>query len=680
MNKQTEFYKISYLWKGCDHLMGFKEYVDIRRIADQTWMEISSRESVFQRKSIGSVGDGIEFQRNFFDDLYIFRNILVLFEHEMKNASIDKRMILSANYADLGYCILRYISGPVFSDDLYESDRNSSIYFSSSKFIDKCLNLTSRNAKSEGPVVADDSERTVCALPVLGWPHVAKEWITRNRKRCWPAEETMDKVIADGCHCVPVGNSASTTKHLEWQLNFSIAECTLVHSMDHSLFKLYQILKVLIHERLNNMDECGECVSSYMIKTLMFWMCEDKLPNFICAQNLRESIEDCLTQLDDWIRKDCIPHYFIPERNLIEQKLRPLQKATILERILIMKSEVLSELLNCPSFKIVKEEVTSEPPLSVHCLDVASDDLKTKCEFVFFENVGSGHFSGMLFSRAQQVLQNFENAYSFDTLSDLQSSVVKQIYYRIANAAGKIAFRVLKNSCSNKRKYHVLRLSESFLKIGCSTDVTSGKLSLATLYFCLGKNRKCINVTDALLRGIMPYTVYLRNLSNVSNNSHRRKLYQEVIHPQHIPLSLKMMRGCVADIEIIRSTFLWPAAISLEMESFPYKTKLIKVPALIYLYFLRFLCFEMRGDGILKMEALSNLSGISYDDEHNDGSFLAYDIIGICHERVGNYLEAVEMFGLAAKDAKTYDWMNEYTNPCLLRIGIVLNKKFREER
>lgn len=129
MIKQIEFYKISYLWKGCDHLMGFKEYVDIRRIADQTWMEISSRESVFQRKSIGSVGDGIEFQRNFFDDLYIFRNILVLFEHDMKNASIDKRMILSANYADLGYCILRYISGPVFSDDLYESDRNMFLKF-----------------------------------------------------------------------------------------------------------------------------------------------------------------------------------------------------------------------------------------------------------------------------------------------------------------------------------------------------------------------------------------------------------------------------------------------------------------------------------------------------------------------------------------------------------------------
>lgn len=680
MNEQTEFYKISYLWRGCDHLMGFKEFVDIRRIAEQTWIEISSRESVFKRKSIGSVGDGIEFQKNFFDDLYIFQNTLVLSEDDENNTSIGERMILSANYAGPGYCILRYISGPVFSDDLYESYSNSSICFSSSKFLDKCLTLTSRNAKSEGPVIADDSEKTVCALPVLGWPPVAKKWITRYRRRYWPAKETMDKVIADGCHCVPVGNSASTTKHLEWQLNFSVAERTLVHSMDHSLFKFYQILKILIHERLNNMDECGECVSSYMMKTLMFWMCEDNLPNFICAQNLRECLEQCLTQLEEWIRMDCIPHYFIPKRNLIEQNLRPLQKATILERILILKSEVLSELLSCSSFKQVKLDVTAEPPIPLHDLDISSDDLKTKSEFVFFENVGSGYFSGMHFSRAQQVLRNFENAYSFDTLSDLQGSVVKQMYYRTANAAGKIAYRIMKNSHSNKRKYLFLRLSESFLKVGCSTDVTSGKLSLATFHFCLGKTRKCIIVTDALLRGIMPYTVYVRNLSKVSINSARRKLYQEFIHPQNIPLSIKMKCGCVADIESVRSTFMWPSVISLEIESFPYKTKLIKVPALVYLYFLRFLCFEMRGDGILKTEALSNLSALSYDDEHNDGSFLAYDIIGICQERVGNYLEAVNMFGLAAKDAKTYEWMNENMNPCLLRIGIVLNKKFREER
>lgn len=38
------------------------------------------------------------------------------------------------------------------------------------------------------------------------------------------------------------------------------------------------------------------------------------------------------------------------------------------------------------------------------------------------------------------------------------------------------------------------------------------------------------------------------------------------------------------------------------------------------------------------------------------------------------------MFGLVVKDVKIYEWMNENMNLCLFWIGIVLNKKFREER
>lgn len=101
------------------------------------------------------------------------------------------------SYVNPGYCLLRYSSGPVFPDDLYDHNNYFRICFSSFKFMDKCLFLTSRNARSEGPVVVNDGERTTCALPVLGWPPVAKAWITTNRKRCWPMSETLDKVIRD---------------------------------------------------------------------------------------------------------------------------------------------------------------------------------------------------------------------------------------------------------------------------------------------------------------------------------------------------------------------------------------------------------------------------------------------------------------------------------------------------
>lgn len=76
-------------------------------------------------------------------------------------------------------------------------------------------------------------------------------------------------------------------------------------------------------------------------------------------------------------------------------------------------------------------------------------------------------------------------------------------------------------------------------------------------------------MTEVILREIKPFTVYLRNLSILSNNLNRRKLYEKVISPEFSPLSSKMKRSCVADIEIIRSSFLWPAAINLEMETIP---------------------------------------------------------------------------------------------------------------
>lgn len=680
MGDQLDFYKLSYLWKACDHLMGFKEFVHIRRTVLLTWMEIECRDYVFDRKAIGSLGENVGYNSGTNDELAILNNTCVLSEESQWNPSLERISLLLAEYVEPGYCLLKYITGPVFSEDLYDAISDSGVYFSSSKVIRKFLDLTPTNARSEGPFIVVNGQRITGALPVLGWPRVAKEYIKRDRKRCWPGPETLDKIIRDGCHCVPVGAPESAAKHLEWQLCFSVAECTLVHSMDHSLFKLYQILKILIHEGLNNMDDCGKIVSSYIIKTLMFWMCEDKLPNFICAGNLKESIEECLTQLQEWIRDNFIPHYFIPERNLFERNFRPLEKAKVLERLSILKSDVLKELLMCPFFKAVETEVSAEPPESVDSLYVTSDDMKTRCEFVFFECIGDTFCNGIRWPEAIRILRNFENAFVYDSLCDLQLNTSKQMYFKVANAAGNIVYRVVKNSFSNKRKYELLHLSEEFLKIGCSADVTSGKLSLASLYFCLEKSKKCLNVTNAVLRDILPSTVYVRGFANMSNNSSRRNHYQELTSSEPISLSQKMKRYCVTDIEIIQSTSLWPAVIDLEIETFPRETRLIKMPALVYLYFLRFLCFEIQGDEILKMEALSELSAIAYDDEHNDGSFLAYDIIGICHERVGSYSQAVEMFGKASKEAKMLDWMNENINPGLLRIAIVLNKRFREMR
>ena len=59
-------------WRGCDHLMGFKEFIDIRRSETHTWLEISNRDGMFEWKAVGSFGDGMLFHKDYFDRLVIF--------------------------------------------------------------------------------------------------------------------------------------------------------------------------------------------------------------------------------------------------------------------------------------------------------------------------------------------------------------------------------------------------------------------------------------------------------------------------------------------------------------------------------------------------------------------------------------------------------------------------------
>lgn len=102
MVDHSEFYKLSYLWRICDHWMGFKECVEIGRIIEHTWLEIPNRGDVFERRKIGSRGDGIEFQRKGNDDFFVFRNICVLSEETLINRLSRNKSILLAEYVDSG--------------------------------------------------------------------------------------------------------------------------------------------------------------------------------------------------------------------------------------------------------------------------------------------------------------------------------------------------------------------------------------------------------------------------------------------------------------------------------------------------------------------------------------------------------------------------------------------------
>lgn len=127
---------------------------------------------------------------------------------------------------------------------------------------------------------------------------------------------------------------------------------------------------------MNNIDDCGKIVFLYMIKILMFWMCENKLLNFICVGNLKESIGECLIQFEEWIRENFIFYYFILECNFFERNFRLLEKVKVFERLLVLKSDILKELLRCLFFKVVEIEVSVELFEFVDFFNIKLDDMK----------------------------------------------------------------------------------------------------------------------------------------------------------------------------------------------------------------------------------------------------------------------------------------------------------------
>jgi hypothetical protein len=163
------------------------------------------------------------------------------------------------------------------------------------------------------------SDNVFC-LHMPMWPKVANEWTTRTRYFGWPSSRLVDSVVRRGCHIVPVGHYVSPDHRSDnWRLSFSVAERTLVWSFNDVQRKCYFILKLLCKEIIG--DTHPGLISSYYMKTLMFWMIEETDRRQWCTENLLYNVRWCLDRLRVWISDGNIPNYFVAKNNMIDHKL-----------------------------------------------------------------------------------------------------------------------------------------------------------------------------------------------------------------------------------------------------------------------------------------------------------------------------------------------------------------------
>ena len=106
------------------------------------------------------------------------------------------------------------------------------------------------------------------ALPLAGWPVVAKEWITRKRK--WPNEDQVHHLLELPCHLIPKPVMDDDKDY--WRFSFSRQELYLATILPFKARLAYVGLKYILKKYLKKISKK---LKSYHMLTAFLWFMEE---------------------------------------------------------------------------------------------------------------------------------------------------------------------------------------------------------------------------------------------------------------------------------------------------------------------------------------------------------------------------------------------------------------------
>jgi len=159
------------------------------------------------------------------------------------------------------------------------------------------------------------------------WPPLAADWPTRNRDHNWPDPEIMNLIVTNACDVVgavhPIWRQDEWMNKHQWRLSFSRAEITLLNSWTPVQQIIYHMLRFVFKREVFSETQ-GENpylakLSTYHIKTLMLWECEQKPLSWWSAESsLVPLCSSLLYKFSDWVAVKRCQHYFISNGNLFD--------------------------------------------------------------------------------------------------------------------------------------------------------------------------------------------------------------------------------------------------------------------------------------------------------------------------------------------------------------------------
>lgn len=583
-------------------IAGYEEQIKKNRteidVYDNLFNQIYYATRYMHRETAGSRKEGLDTQSSDIDLFFYLTDHHVVWDlthSEGYDPATDTLIFMESPEHLPGTAYLRLVNMHRSNKTISELSciqKNDHMYISSELFL-KNAESYCRDHKvfQHGPChtfTFDDTEYDyVCALACRKWPPQTNNWISRCGKFGWPDNLTIKKMISSGCFLVPIGSKQSRHNNdpnleMEWRLSFVLAEQILVRAMNHCQFMCYALLKVFLQEVLNK-DAIKEDpkISSYFLKTAMFWCIQTDAKYNWSRENFFECFWKCYKVLLQWVYTGYCPNFFVPQNNLFVCKIAGADQERLFTQMYDLYCRRDGCLTEIPSVKRAMSKVVLANPLVL------------KEKFNEHMNDVGIHNAIHLFNVLQRQDIDFDREALYKVIRmdvSKMSHIEKILITRHAcNICIQIAFFEQnfcrhKTKCSkNKQVYekHLkvgVRLLKFTLKFGCATD----QLYLALYRYLNGDFNNSLNMLDETRKRLFQDCVfYYNHLQNP-------EAYGREMQGKTLPDKIK--NSMASDIFIRNHTNFLELNIEIDLLKKSTPRKSLVISPFVFLEFLIFLC------------------------------------------------------------------------------------------
>ncbi|XP_065936912.1 uncharacterized protein [Magallana gigas] len=629
---------------GLCEIVGTSQQVAIRRettdIREMVAGRLTPHDGIIGMMS-GSYREGFRLIGSDIDSMFWLndqRVIMDMSQSEYYNTANTILILSDSSESPPGFTLLQLLT-PTTDREVQSAcvRMNNRVYISSSIYRQLTCSKAMPNSTEHGPCGSgniagrleyDNAHCFVCDF----WPQSASSWI--DRCHSWPDPEVVHDIVRNGCHFVAIGHPLGPNENLQWRFSFSLAECKLVYSMNHSQFLIYGLLKCFLKEVINQQsEETNKLLCSYHMKTTVFWAIQQNTLPHWCPQNLLAGFWICFKLLLKWVHEGVCPNFFIPQNNLFLAKVRgPTQNRLFLQLHELYKKGIVC-LLQSSSIRSYVIGVLYNPRLSI-CTNENAMRYEVDFDLELVQQCLSINIDITdlpLHLQAIKIVEQLVNS----PLHQYQDAILRKLSSSFFKNTAFILHNMYTMGVVNKHVYIANRISCLMLKLAARFGCISNMLYIAMYYYNTLRYRKALSVIEIIkVKLAQPYLMYRGHVD--------RERYTEAVGGQS--WSTKMRQAVARDITLDNEICYISELIPEQQSALQNRHPTLHIPVFVMLHFLEFLCYR-HIDTTLSQAALDDLQVLIH---HDQGLYvydllrdISWEILGICQQITGNLQAAI---------------------------------------